>query len=426
MSETAHLHLFAGFGIEMEYMIVDAKDLRVRPFADRVLRDGAGGIVNEIERNAPLGPMAWSNELVEHVIEVKTNGPAPTLAGLGDRFFAEVQALNAALAKDGARLLPTAMHPLFDPAKETSLWPHDDTAIYRAYDRIFSCKGHGWSNLQSVHINLPFFDDAEFGRLHAAIRLVLPLLPALAASSPVYAGQHHGLMDSRLEFYRQNQRAVPELTGDVIPEPVFTHSQYEDVIYAKIRRAIAPHDPDGILDATWLNSRGAIARFDRNAIEIRLLDIQESPRLDAAVIALVVSVVKALAEERWAPLKTLKAWSSKPLKEQFLKALKDGDQAPVADRAYLKALGFPGSGPIPTAGAVWRHLAHDLAEAEGFYVAGVLPDVEELLRRGCLARRILEALGPQPSEARILTVYRQLAETLVANGCFEGSRRDAA
>ena len=39
-----------------------------------------------------------------------------------------------------------------------------------------------------MHVNLPFADDAQFARLHAAIRLVLPLLPALAASSPIAEG----------------------------------------------------------------------------------------------------------------------------------------------------------------------------------------------------------------------------------------------
>ena len=31
---------------------------------------------------------------------------------------------------------------------------------------------------------VPFADDAEFGRLHAAIRLALPIAPGIAASSP--------------------------------------------------------------------------------------------------------------------------------------------------------------------------------------------------------------------------------------------------
>jgi hypothetical protein len=58
--------LFEVTGIEIEYMIVDRETLAVRPIADLVL--GADG---ELE----LGSIACSNELVLHVIELKTNGP---------------------------------------------------------------------------------------------------------------------------------------------------------------------------------------------------------------------------------------------------------------------------------------------------------------------------------------------------------------
>ena len=116
--------------------------------------------------------------------------------------------------------MPSGAHPWMNPDRDTKLWPHGDDAIYRAYDRIFGCQGHGWSNLQSMHINLPFKDDAEFGRLHAAIRVVLPLLPALAASTPFLDGKNTGLIDARIDTYARNQRSVPSITGRVIPEPV--------------------------------------------------------------------------------------------------------------------------------------------------------------------------------------------------------------
>ena len=69
------LSLFEGFGIELEYMIVDAETFEVKPIADRLIEAESGSIENEIER----GPFAWSNELARHVIEVKTNGPVRTI-----------------------------------------------------------------------------------------------------------------------------------------------------------------------------------------------------------------------------------------------------------------------------------------------------------------------------------------------------------
>ena len=78
-----------------------------------------------------------------------------------------------------------------NPLTETVIWPHDNNEIYSLYDKIFDCRGHGWSNLQSVHINLPFKDELEFRKLHSAIRLLLPIIPALSASSPFADGTIH-------------------------------------------------------------------------------------------------------------------------------------------------------------------------------------------------------------------------------------------
>ena len=75
MSEVQRLGLFEGYGVEIEYMLVDRETLVVLPQADRVLEVAAGEVVSEVE----MGELAWSNELVLHVIELKTNGPARSL-----------------------------------------------------------------------------------------------------------------------------------------------------------------------------------------------------------------------------------------------------------------------------------------------------------------------------------------------------------
>lgn len=196
------LSIFAAYGIELEYMIVDRKHMNVMPITDKVLHHVAGEYRNEIEQ----GEIAWSNELVLHVIETKTNGPALSLLETPDHFLKNIRHIQSILDEMGARLMPTAMHPWMNPFKETLLWPHDSKEIYDTYNGIFNCQGHGWSNLQSMHINLPFANDKEFAVLHSAIRTLLPLLPAMAASSPIVEGSSTGIMDTRLEAYRQNSK----------------------------------------------------------------------------------------------------------------------------------------------------------------------------------------------------------------------------
>src|SRR5436309_9295458 len=107
------LGLFEGYGVELEYMIVDAETLDVRPIADRLILAEHGAIENEIER----GAFAWSNELASHVVEIKTNGPVRRLGGLAHGFASEIARIGELLEPHGARVLPTGMHPWMDPLR---------------------------------------------------------------------------------------------------------------------------------------------------------------------------------------------------------------------------------------------------------------------------------------------------------------------
>ena len=66
-----------------------------------------------------------------------------------------------------------------------------------------------------------------------------------------------------------------------------------ETIYADL----APLDPEGILRHERGNGRGCIARFDRMALEIRLIDVQECPRMDLAIAEAAVAVSQALVED---------------------------------------------------------------------------------------------------------------------------------
>lgn len=421
MNDTAPEHgehrlgLFEGYGIELEYMIVDARDLAVLPVADEVLKAQAGGYVNEVG----AGALRWSNELVLHVIELKTNGPAPRLHGLHHAFQQDILRIEALLRRLGGRLMPTAMHPWMDPLRDTRLWPHGDGVIYRAFDRIFGCRGHGWSNLQSMHINLPFADDAEFARLHAAVRLCLPLLPALAASSPVVEGRPTGTLDNRLVFYRDNARRIPSVSGAIIPEPVYSRAEYEAGILQRIYHDLAPHDPGGVLRHEWVNARGAIARFERNTIEIRILDVQECPAADLALGATVIETLRALSEEAWCGLRRLQEWDGAALQALLAKTIRNADQALIDDPRYTAAFGFPERGRC-RARELWQHLIETLVTARPDTPAPWRAVLDLYLRRGTLAQRIAESLGANPDRSRLVEIYRTLCDCLRNGTPFDG------
>ena len=83
-------------------MIVDRDTLDVKPVCDQLIAAVSGEPASEVE----LGDLAWSNELTLHVLELKTNGPAPSLEGLAGRFHESVLTASRALEGLGARLMP--------------------------------------------------------------------------------------------------------------------------------------------------------------------------------------------------------------------------------------------------------------------------------------------------------------------------------
>ncbi len=407
MSPASRHSLFSRFGVELEYMIVDGQSLSVRPIADELLCPAAGNLSGEVDR----GEIGWSNELVAHVVELKVSEPAPTLESLPALFQKNISEVISLLAPLGARLMPAGMHPWMDPETEPRLWPHEYGDVYRAFDRIFGCRGHGWANLQAAHLNLPFADDDEFARLHAAIRLVLPILPALSASSPIVEGRITGLLDNRLEVYRTNSRKIAGVAGRVIPEAAFSQATYEAQILEPLYAEIAPHDPERVLQHEWLNARGAIARFSRNTIEIRVLDVQECPQADLAICAATVAVLRALVAERWSPLALQQAAAVEPLASVFLTTIRSADEAVIYDDEYLRLFGYPGDSC--TVGELWQHLFAALPELTSESSPWREP-LTTIVDEGPLARRILDALPDNDLE----TVYEELCRCLEAGEMF--------
>ena len=422
----SNFKIWERFGVEMEFMIVDRDTLNVLPRADVPLgKDKDGNQLSDIEYD----DIGLSNELVSHVLEFKCAHPKSTFDGLGKRFFHEIRRANKKLEKINAMLLPSACHPFMDPA-EMQLWPYDCLDIYQTYDRIFNCKGHGWANLQSTHLNLSFDGDEEFGELHAAIRLLLPLIPAIAASSPYLDGKYTGYRDARIEVYRHNQDKVPEITGQVIPEQAYSYDEYNKMIFDKVKKAIAPYDTEHLLNHFFLNSRGAIARFDRGAIEIRLVDIQECPNADIAIVELEIATLKAIVNGKFAASRenasaansvphTLKEYreflrnfDTTRLAELLAKTTKDAENAVIDWPEFLAVFGMDSA---VTAGDIWKHIysvvKNDLTEVSQSVM-------EKMLERGTLSSALYKVLGDAPAHEAFVTEYKKLADCLAHNRLY--------
>jgi hypothetical protein len=203
----------------------------------------------------------------------------------------------------------------------------------------------------------------------------------------------------------------------VIPEPLFTRVGYEallETLYADL----APLDPAGTLRREWVNARGCIARFDRMALEIRLLDMQECPRADLAIAAAVSLVVRSLCDPAPAHQGRLRGLETHALARLLRAVASAAEAAKIDDRDYLRALGLPDT--PRTAGEIWRELVERDMRSEPS-AAEHLPVLERLLEEGSLARRILRSAGTTPSREELRSLYQKLGDCLRKGHLFHAA-----
>ncbi len=262
------------------------------PIADKIIKEYCGKIINFIE----LPNFTFGKEMQLHVMEIKANQPFKSPTEFEETMQTAVSTLSQIVKKHGANLLGTGMHPLLK-LQDTAIWPHYHKKIYQQYGKIFNLNQHGWLNIQSFHLNLPFLKEADAIQIHNHLANMCAYLPAISASSPIYEGINGQDIDNRLQFYKINQREVPSVTGDVIPEYASSLNQYKRDVIERYSRDLANAGADKtLLHREWVNSRGVIFRFDRSALEVRVMDEQECIKSDVALACFVRAALRGLIE----------------------------------------------------------------------------------------------------------------------------------
>lgn len=273
-------------GPEHEFSIND-ENFKALPISDLIIKKIAGRIVNEVK----IGKVFVGKELQKHVIELRADEPFETLSEFEEVMQNGLEELLSYL--DNYKLLGLGMHPLLN-LNDAKVWDHRDRRLYEAYDRIFNIRQHGWLNIQSFQLNLSFSNEKEAIELHNKLRIVIPYLTAIASASPFCEGKNY-FIDTRVHFYRLNQKEIPLICNDVIPEKVSSLREYKQIlksIYAELAKRDAY-----VLCREWVNSRGVIFRFSRNCLEIKIMDEQECIKSDVALSAFIRSVLRAEIEE---------------------------------------------------------------------------------------------------------------------------------
>jgi hypothetical protein len=147
-------------GPEHEYSLVN-QELKPLPISDKIIKAYCGKTINFVEQPS----FTFGKEMQLHVMEVKATFPFKSPIQFEETMQNAVSTLNQIVKKQGALLLGTGMNPMLQ-LKDTAVWPHYHRKIYQEYGKIFNLNQHGWLNIQSFHLNLPFQKEADGIQIH--------------------------------------------------------------------------------------------------------------------------------------------------------------------------------------------------------------------------------------------------------------------
>jgi gamma-glutamyl:cysteine ligase YbdK (ATP-grasp superfamily) len=156
-----------------------------------------------------------------------------------------------------------------------------------------------------------------------------------------------------------------------------------------------------LLGKEWVNSRGAIFRFDRRAIEIRVMDEQECVKSDVSLSCFIRALLRGLMKEK------VTFVPHNVLLEDFNSIVNDGLRARLHGKFGALA---------KEACASLLHIAYENAtEEEKKY----LSTVQNRIEKGSLSEIIRERVEKKSQKTdlkeAIVQIYLQLAESLIDN-----------
>jgi gamma-glutamyl:cysteine ligase YbdK (ATP-grasp superfamily) len=387
-------------GPEHEYAVID-EDLHPLPIVDKVIKHLTGRIRN----NAVFEKFTFEKELQCHVAELKPNRPFRSPIDFEETMYEAVLEISETLRQTfHAKLLGSGMHPTLR-VEDAEIWPHRDRKIYEALSHIFNIRQHGWLNIQAFQLNFSYRKEEDAVKLYNTLTTVLPYLPALSASSPIYESKPRKIPNNRLHFYQINQEEIPSIVGDVIPEHIDSFNDYRELTIKRYSRDLLEAGASPyIVNKEWINSRGAIIRFDRRAIEVRIMDEQECIKADVALSCFLRALLRGLLEDpELNPPHT-------SLIQDFKTIVKDGMNAETHHPR--------GS----TAQDVCRHLYRvaekNADEEEKRYLWIVKKRIEEGPLSYLITRDVERRHRETSLEEAILKVYSNLSENLQKNQIY--------
>lgn len=343
--------------------------------------------------------LSWKPGAAAHLVVLRSEHALADLPAAHAAMHAAVLRASSVLAQRGLRLLPGGAHPVL--AGSTSTQPRFPGADHA-----------GWINNQSLIVRLPFTDD-DFAKALAAVRVLLPILPALSAASPFSEGRTGASPDMRLVHQGQRFSAWPALAGPLMPEAVFTRDEYYPTVFTPIVRALADAGLHETVDVTAMDTRLATVSFDPDFIELSVLDGQESIGANIAIAELMAAVLRKLCNGRWISTYVQRAWDASDLADVLKSVLRDGPRAVIDNQQYLRTFGSDAS--TLSAAQLWEHI---VAQVGKQLSARCRDHAALILREGDLAQRMVKSVGSSPTSATLATLCDGLHTSLLQDTVF--------
>lgn len=205
------------FGIEEEYFVVDAETMAIQ-------RKMPAAFIMALKRN--LGPTV-TREMLQAQLEVMTQ-PATSIKDASTELRQARRTVGEITSGHGFSFFASGTHP-------TATWTDAQQTPAARYDGVMhDLQMVGERNLLCglhVHVELP---DPDL-RVNVMRRMApyVPLLVALATSSPFWRGRRTGLMGYRLAAYDELPR-----TG--MPPFFETQAEYDDYIATLVEARVIP------------------------------------------------------------------------------------------------------------------------------------------------------------------------------------------
>jgi glutamate---cysteine ligase / carboxylate-amine ligase len=252
-------------GVEEELMILDAGGLDQVPAVDRILRGVEGRQL----------PGSVKTELFASVFETNTNVCAS--AAEVDRALPELRRVTAeAAAEAGLAVAAAGTHPFARPEGQ-AIVKEERYVTFLGYGGI-SVRRQGVQGLH-VHVGMPTAEDCW--RCLEGIVPWLPVVLALSANSPWYAGELTGMASNRAPVLAELPRAG-------VPPAFASYAEWESWVERLMRLGVAED-----YTRIWWDVR---PHPKLGTLEVRVPDQPTDVRLAAAFTALLQALCAAALE----------------------------------------------------------------------------------------------------------------------------------